>query len=314
MAKNNKSELTKRGDASTKNVSAKADVAKNTKAKGPRKTTQKKYVGFCPGCGAEILPTAKFCSGCGKPILNFCPDCGSPIPIGAKFCGNCGCGTRGCSDKPIATIGTADGVNMSCGTIAANGVDIGAMGNGRATGCESIPDSIRRFIKDTYNNTTGVMVGERLTPEFLATAELKLEEGETPILALKTWPDIEDKLNSFLDDKGFKKISAFIKKGKPGTIMITDRRFVYIRLRPDDIFSSLRLAGTGNGSIPIDEIWEARVGNHDRCLGTNYVGHQLILNGKVVGLVRMGGGILYDEETIEYMNSLFSECFNNRKR
>lgn len=268
---------------------------------------------FCPECGTEILAAAKFCSGCGKPILKFCPSCGKPLQSGARFCSNCGYATDGGTSQPGATIGTAGGVKMSSGTVAANGVDVDATGKGKATGCESIPDRIRRFIKETYNNTTGVIVGEKLTAEFLATAGLKPEEGETPILALKTWSDVQDKFISFLDSKRFNKVSAFIRKSKHGTIMITDRRFVYVRLRPDDIFSSLRLSGNGNGSIPIDEVREARVGHHDMCLKTNYVGHQLILNGKVVGLLRMGGGFLYDEETIEYMNNLFDDCFNNRK-
>ena len=315
MAKNNKSELTKRGDASTKkNVSAKADAAKNTKAKGPRKTTQKKYVGFCPGCGAEILPTAKFCSGCGKPILNFCPDCGSQLQAGAKFCGNCGYEMGGGDSQTNATITSADGVNMSCGTIAANGVHIGAMGNGRTTGCESIPDSIRRFIKDTYNNTTGVMVGEKLTPEFLATAGLDPEEDETPMLALKTWPDVQDKIGAFLHAKGPKGVASYCENSRPGTMMITNCRLVYKRLKPDKFLAGFQLKGSESGAVPLNDIKEIKIGRHDRCFGSAYIGHQLIVNGRVVGLMRMGGGMFYDDETIEYLNKLFAECFNNRKR
>ncbi|MCE9583205.1 MAG: AAA family ATPase, partial [Planctomycetes bacterium] len=49
----------------------------------------------CQGCGAENLPTARFCGGCGGGLAaagpaNACPRCRAPNPPGCKFCNQCG--------------------------------------------------------------------------------------------------------------------------------------------------------------------------------------------------------------------------------
>lgn len=51
-------------------------------------------VAHCPSCGAQVMPGAKFCSGCGQkieiPQNTFCTQCGTQVMAGAKFCPNCG--------------------------------------------------------------------------------------------------------------------------------------------------------------------------------------------------------------------------------
>src|SRR4051812_23867290 len=44
----------------------------------------------CPGCGAEISATAKFCAECGLPQQAVCTTCSNPLAAGAKFCSECG--------------------------------------------------------------------------------------------------------------------------------------------------------------------------------------------------------------------------------
>src|SRR5436190_6081185 len=44
----------------------------------------------CPGCGAELSATAKFCAECGRPQQAACATCSNPLPAGAKFCSECG--------------------------------------------------------------------------------------------------------------------------------------------------------------------------------------------------------------------------------
>ncbi len=46
----------------------------------------------CPGCGAPIDKSAKFCSACGTKLVQtaHCPQCGAKLTEGAKFCGSCG--------------------------------------------------------------------------------------------------------------------------------------------------------------------------------------------------------------------------------
>jgi membrane protease subunit (stomatin/prohibitin family) len=45
----------------------------------------------CAKCQTPAAPGAKFCSGCGAPLVApTCPQCQAPTTPGAKFCGNCG--------------------------------------------------------------------------------------------------------------------------------------------------------------------------------------------------------------------------------
>ena len=48
---------------------------------------------FCPNCGGELAPGAKFCSACGKATAiakTVCPACGAENKGGVKFCSGCG--------------------------------------------------------------------------------------------------------------------------------------------------------------------------------------------------------------------------------
>jgi hypothetical protein len=53
-------------------------------------------VGSCPSCKARIQAGAKFCAGCGKPIVAnspqkvFCTGCGTQLAPGSHFCSSCG--------------------------------------------------------------------------------------------------------------------------------------------------------------------------------------------------------------------------------
>ena len=38
---------------------------------------------------------------------------------------------------------------------------------------------------------------------------------------------------------------------------------------------------------------------------------QLLINGKMIGLLRMGAGIECDEKAIEYLNAFFTACINS---
>ncbi len=46
--------------------------------------------GNCPHCHCASEPGRKFCSTCGKPLLQACPDCGADTAVEEKFCGHCG--------------------------------------------------------------------------------------------------------------------------------------------------------------------------------------------------------------------------------
>ena len=52
------------------------------------------------------------------------------------------------------------------------------------------------------------------------------------------------------------------------------------------------------------------IGKTDHCYGSSYEGHQLLINGKVVGLIRMGGGMGADEDMITELPQIF-KAFDN---
>lgn len=59
-----------------------------------------KNINICPGCGAEVSRSSKFCDRCGTAIDHSilenankectCPQCGAPVEASSLFCGNCG--------------------------------------------------------------------------------------------------------------------------------------------------------------------------------------------------------------------------------
>lgn len=44
----------------------------------------------CLRCGTRNAAGAKFCNGCGAPLVRRCTACETENEAGAKFCGNCG--------------------------------------------------------------------------------------------------------------------------------------------------------------------------------------------------------------------------------
>ena len=70
-----------------------------------------------------------------------------------------------------------------------------------------------------------------------------------------------------------------------------------------------------NGFLKYDDINSLQIAEHDCCFGTDYIGHNLIINDEKYGLVRMAKGIIYDEKLIKYCNNVFSKlvgvCLNS---
>lgn len=80
---------------------------------------------------------------------------------------------------------------------------------------------------------------------------------------------------------------------------------LYCRLQADTFLSSLTFR-IKKSIIPLTEINTISIG--DDCYGYrySYQGHQLIINGKVVGLIRMGTSIVYDEDMINELTEIFN--------
>lgn len=103
-----------------------------------------------------------------------------------------------------------------------------------------------------------------------------------------------------------------VNKCIPGTVggygwsglLITDKN-VYYRCIKDTFWASL-VASSNKGTIPLEQVVSIRIGAHDHCFGTAYIGHQLLINNNDVGLLRMGGSMEYDDKAIDELNQIFS--------
>ncbi len=45
---------------------------------------------ICPECHTENLPSANFCSKCGKELYKICPDCNTKNDATNEYCNHCG--------------------------------------------------------------------------------------------------------------------------------------------------------------------------------------------------------------------------------
>ena len=88
-------------------------------------------------------------------------------------------------------------------------------------------------------------------------------------------------------------------------ILITDKT-LYYRVLKASFFTGV-IAMNNIGRIPIEQITSLQIGNLDACYGMAYVGHQFIVNGNVLGLLRMGGGIEFNGKLIDILRELFED-------
>lgn len=103
-----------------------------------------------------------------------------------------------------------------------------------------------------------------------------------------------------------------VNKSIPGTVggygwsglLVTDKK-IYYKCIKDSFWSGLVVL-SDKGEFSLDQIHSVSIGDHDHCFGTAYIGHQLLVNGKNLGLLRMGGGMEWDEKAIEELNIIFS--------
>ena len=86
-------------------------------------------------------------------------------------------------------------------------------------------------------------------------------------------------------------------------LMITDKT-LYYKCTKDSFLSGL-VALSSKGIIPLEQVHTIAIGHHDTCFGTAYVGHQLVINNEIMGLLRMGGCIEFDDKAISQLTYIF---------
>ena len=86
----------------------------------------------------------------------------------------------------------------------------------------------------------------------------------------------------------------------------TNFGFHFDTVRNSFFSSILMLPKDTHAFINYNDLKSLQIGYSDKCYGSNYYGHSLIVNGEDYGLVRMSNGIVYDEPAIVYCNRLFN--------
>jgi len=90
-------------------------------------------------------------------------------------------------------------------------------------------------------------------------------------------------------------------------LAITNKRIHYFTLKKSIFTSMLQWWLKGpKGSKIIADLESIEIAQLDSCLGTSYVGHELRINDEILGYVRMGRGIMYDQNAKEFLNGLFN--------
>lgn len=157
-----------------------------------------------------------------------------------------------------------------------------------------LENAIREFDLN-YNGkkSLNISVLESITQEHLnfhiKKLDLLLQSDEKPLLMLNLKKGI--RLYGF---SGF---------------LITDKKIHFSLLKRSYFAAYFPRKDKSLLPVKLVDVNSFQIGKHDSCAGTTYVGHDLVINNQSLGLVRLGFGLLYDEEALNYINGLSRDLF-----
>lgn len=174
---------------------------------------------------------------------------------------------------------------------------------------------IAQYLAAHETETPSILTGSNITSHEIEMADIDIASDENILLMVKTWGKIGETASAMVQKLSFKGIGKHLgkvlDKTRMGTMILTDKKLYWARLRPDTVAAGITgIVGNISGSVELSELRQAVIGEHDHCFGNGYMGHQLVVNGNNLGLLRMGFGIEYDEKAIAFLNALFDECVN----
>lgn len=163
------------------------------------------------------------------------------------------------------------------------------MNSNSKTNPETIRNLFQMYCISSNMVSASVLMGPEITQDEIKTYGVSISPKEIPLMMLYK--------------------SGMIIKTK---LLITDQN-IYYKCLKDSFWTGLfgTLTGVNEDKISWNKISSLEIGRHDQCFGTAYVGHQLKINGKVLGLVRMGSGICLDEDAIKILNGFFDFLFKS---
>ena len=95
-------------------------------------------------------------------------------------------------------------------------------------------------------------------------------------------------------------------------LAITNKRIHYHTLKKSIFTSMLQWWLKGpKGSTVIADLESIEIAELETCLGASYIGHELRINDEILGYVRMGRGVMYDQNAKEFLNGLFNHLAQN---
>ena len=153
---------------------------------------------------------------------------------------------------------------------------------------EKLIKAIKDYERHALPISKNVFTGDNITAELIEKHCNRYGincQGEQPILIVN---------DSIVD--------SFCGYGWTGQ-MITNKT-LYYKCTKDSFLSGL-VALSSKGIIPLEQVHTIAIGHHDTCFGTAYVGHQLVINNEIMGLLRMGGGIEFDDKAISQLTHIF---------
>ncbi len=153
----------------------------------------------------------------------------------------------------------------------------------------NLTEAIKTFKESHQQKSESVFLTSEITEKVLNLHKgryAQMGNGETPLLAVN------------------KKIVGTMGGYGWSGLLITDKKVYYKCVKDSFICGLIALSSTGE--INLDNVSSIRIADHDHCFGTAYIGHQLVINGNVVGLLRMGGSMEFDEKAIGELNQIFS--------
>lgn len=153
---------------------------------------------------------------------------------------------------------------------------------------EKLIKAIKDYERHALPISKNVFTGDNITAELIEKHCNRYGincQGEQPILIVN---------DSIVDSFG----------GYGWTGLMITNKTLYYKCTKDSFLSGL-VALSSKGIIPLDQVHTIAIGHHDTCFGTAYVGHQLVINNEIMGLLRMGGGIEFDDKAISQLTHIF---------
>ena len=214
-----------------------------------------------------------------------CPYCGEEILAEAKKCKHCG---EWLENKPVSSVPDKNQNNNARPQMPSSEDPKGAVENVPVK--EKLLKAIQTYINSHQVKSKYVFLLDEINGAVLDRHKklyAHVTTDEKPLLA------VNNKIIGVVGGYGW------------SGLLITDKK-LYYKCTVDKFWASI-IALANKGEMPLESIRKIAIGESDGCFGTSYIGHRLIINKKTVGLLRMGGAITWNDETINELTQIFKQ-------